>query len=90
MRFRQPILALALCAACAGAQVREEAAVLELLYGCGLRASEACNLEITSYEAPAGRLRVVGKDSQGRLVNKTIGTVFKDRGDAYVQECSMK
>src|SRR3989449_3888965 len=35
-------------------------------------------------------LRVVGKDSQGRLVNKTIGTVFRDHGDAYVQECSMK
>jgi branched-chain amino acid transport system substrate-binding protein len=35
-------------------------------------------------------LRVVGKDSQGRLVNKTIGTIFKDRGDAYVQECGMK
>ena len=35
-------------------------------------------------------LRVVGKDSQGRLVNKTIGTVFKDRGDAYVQDCPMK
>jgi len=35
-------------------------------------------------------LRVVGKDSQGRLVNKTMGTIFKDRGDAYVQECSMK
>ncbi|HEX6692215.1 MAG TPA: ABC transporter substrate-binding protein, partial [Burkholderiales bacterium] len=35
-------------------------------------------------------LRVVGKDSQGRLVNKTIGTVFKDHGDAYVQDCAMK
>jgi branched-chain amino acid transport system substrate-binding protein len=35
-------------------------------------------------------LRVVAKDSQGRLVNKTIGTVFKDHGDAYVQECAMK
>jgi branched-chain amino acid transport system substrate-binding protein len=35
-------------------------------------------------------LRVVAKDSQGRLVNKTIGTVFKDRGDAYVQDCKMK
>jgi len=35
-------------------------------------------------------LRVVGKDSQGRLVNKTMGTIFKDRGDAYVQECPMK
>ena len=35
-------------------------------------------------------LRVVGKDAQGRLVNKTIGTIFKDRGDAYVQDCPMK
>jgi len=35
-------------------------------------------------------LRVVGKDAQGRLVNKTISTVFKDHGDAYVQDCAMK
>jgi hypothetical protein len=33
---------------------------------------------------------VVGKDAQGRLVNKAIGTVFKDHGDAYVQDCQMK
>ena len=35
-------------------------------------------------------LRVVAKDAQGRLVNKTIGTVFKDRSDAYFQDCKMK
>jgi branched-chain amino acid transport system substrate-binding protein len=35
-------------------------------------------------------LRVVGKDAQGRLVNKIMGTIFKDRGDAYVQDCAMK
>jgi branched-chain amino acid transport system substrate-binding protein len=35
-------------------------------------------------------LRVVARDNQGRLVNKTIGTIFKDHGDAYVQECDMK
>ena len=35
-------------------------------------------------------LRVVGKDSQGRLVNKTVSTLLKDRGDAYVQDCKMK
>src|SRR5262245_26188585 len=35
-------------------------------------------------------LRVVAKDAQGRLVNKSIGTVFKDHGDAYVQDCQMK
>jgi branched-chain amino acid transport system substrate-binding protein len=35
-------------------------------------------------------LRVIGKDAQGRLVNKTVSTVLKDRGDAYVQDCKMK
>lgn len=35
-------------------------------------------------------LRVVGKDAQGRIVNKTIATIFKDHGDAYVQDCAMK
>jgi len=35
-------------------------------------------------------LRVVARDGQGRIVNKTIGTIFKDHGDAYVQECNMK
>ena len=35
-------------------------------------------------------LRVVARDSQGRLVNKTMGTIFKNRADAYVQDCPMK
>ena len=35
-------------------------------------------------------LRTVAKDSKGRLVNKSMGTIFKDHGDAYVQECPMK
>ncbi len=35
-------------------------------------------------------LRVVAKDGKGRLVNKTMGTIFKDRADAYVQDCPMK
>ena len=35
-------------------------------------------------------LRVVAKDNKGRLVNKAIGTVFKEHGDAYVQDCRMK
>ncbi|MET0508731.1 MAG: ABC transporter substrate-binding protein [Burkholderiaceae bacterium] len=36
-------------------------------------------------------LRVVGKDGQGRLVNKSMGDpIFKARGDAYVQDCKMK
>jgi branched-chain amino acid transport system substrate-binding protein len=36
-------------------------------------------------------LRVVGKDGQGRLVNKTLGEpIFRNHGDAYVQDCPMK
>jgi branched-chain amino acid transport system substrate-binding protein len=35
-------------------------------------------------------LQLVGKGSDGRIVHKTIGTVLKDRGDAYVQDCKMK
>lgn len=33
--------------------------------------------------------QVVGKDANGRLVHKTLGTALKDRGDAYVQDCRM-
>ena len=35
-------------------------------------------------------LQLVGKGPDGRLMHKTIGTVLKDRGDAYVQDCKMK
>ncbi len=36
-------------------------------------------------------LRVVGKDSQGRLVNKSFGEpIFKNHGDAYSKDCAMK
>ena len=35
-------------------------------------------------------LRVVGKDNQGRLVNKSLGEpIFRQHGDAYVQDCKM-
>jgi len=35
-------------------------------------------------------LRVIGKDAQGRLINKTIGTVFANHADAYAKECKLK
>jgi branched-chain amino acid transport system substrate-binding protein len=34
-------------------------------------------------------LRVVGRDSEGRLVNKKIGTIFTDHGDAYAGACKL-
>jgi branched-chain amino acid transport system substrate-binding protein len=35
-------------------------------------------------------LRVVGKDSQGRITNKMIGTVAKDVGDVHAAKCPLK
>src|SRR5213080_1656490 len=35
-------------------------------------------------------LQVVGKGPDGRIAHKTLGTVLKGRGDAYVQDCKMK
>jgi len=35
-------------------------------------------------------LRVVAKDSQGRLVNKKIGTVVNGLGDYWAKDCKMK
>jgi len=34
-------------------------------------------------------LRVITKDSKGRITNRTLGTVFKNHADAYVGKCKM-
>jgi len=34
-------------------------------------------------------LRVITRDAQGRITNRTLNTVFKDHADAYVGECKM-
>ena len=43
-------------------------ALLELLYGCGLRASEACGLRIADVDADEGTVRVTGKGGKERIV----------------------
>ena len=35
-------------------------------------------------------LRVIGKDAQGRITNKTMGTIFTNHPDAYVAQCKMQ
>ena len=35
-------------------------------------------------------LRVIGKDAQGRVTNKSMATVFTKHADAYVAQCRMK
>ena len=34
-------------------------------------------------------LRVITKDAQGRVTNRTLSPIFKNHGDAYVAECKM-
>jgi branched-chain amino acid transport system substrate-binding protein len=34
-------------------------------------------------------LRVITRDSKGRVTNRTIGTVFKNHADAYAAQCKM-
>ena len=43
-------------------------AVLEVLYGCGLRVSEAVNLRISNIYFKEGFLRIVGKGDKERLI----------------------
>jgi integrase/recombinase XerC len=47
---------------------RRDDAVLELLYGCGLRVAEVCGLRVTDYDRAAGRLTVWGKRAKQRVV----------------------
>lgn len=43
-------------------------AIIETLYGCGLRVSELCGLRLSRISATEGFLRVVGKGDKERLV----------------------
>lgn len=42
--------------------------ILELLYSCGLRVSEACNLTLNQVHLEQGFLRVIGKGNKERMV----------------------
>ena len=43
-------------------------AILEILYGCGLRVSEVCTLLISNVYTSEGFLRIIGKGNKERLV----------------------
>lgn len=49
-------------------RVARDRAVLEIMYGSGLRVSELCSLSLQSVSSDATSLRVVGKGSKERLV----------------------
>jgi integrase/recombinase XerD len=54
----------------AGTEPRDlrDRAILELLYGCGLRAAEACDLELRDVRLDAESVRVTGKGGKQRVV----------------------
>jgi integrase/recombinase XerD len=57
-------------------------AILEILYGCGLRVSEACGLQISHVYLRQGFVRVVGKGNKERLV--PLGEMAADAFSAYL------
>ncbi|HEY3612605.1 MAG TPA: tyrosine-type recombinase/integrase [Gaiellales bacterium] len=67
-----------------GPRSLRDRAVLELLYGCGLRASEVCGLDVSSYDAAAGHLRVIGKGDRERLV--PVGEPAREALDEWLRD----
>ncbi|MBN1598130.1 MAG: site-specific tyrosine recombinase XerD [Bacteroidales bacterium] len=63
-------------------------AIIETLYGCGLRVSELINLRITDIYAADGFIRVKGKGDKERLV--PIGSVALKEIDNYYQQTRNK
>ena len=63
---------------------KRDRALLEVLYGCGLRVSEAVGLKINSLYMDEGFVRVIGKGDKERLV--PIGEVASEALLAYLAE----
>lgn len=67
---------LALMNACAsdpGPAGIRDAAIIALLYGCGLRRQEVVNLSLASYDPETGKLTVAGKRNKYRIAYLTNG-----------------
>lgn len=67
-----------------GWQGYRDRAILEVLYGCGLRVSEAVELKISCLFLQEGFVRVVGKGNKERLV--PIGVMAVEAVEAYLAE----
>ncbi len=59
-------------------------ALIELLYGSGLRASEACGLRLRDVDLGAARLRVIGKGDKQRAL--PIGGAAAQALDRYLRQ----
>lgn len=58
-------------------------AILEVLYGCGLRVSEACGLLISHVYVDEGFVRIVGKGDKERLV--PLGQMAAEAFTSYLE-----
>ncbi len=65
-------------------QGKRDRAVLELLYGSGLRISELINLKINDIEFEAGFIRILGKGGKQRLV--PLGEYAREALEAYIDD----
>ncbi|MBN4076623.1 tyrosine-type recombinase/integrase [Gemmatimonas aurantiaca] len=63
---------------------QRDSALLETLYGAGLRVSEAVGLRLSEYMPEAGFLRIRGKGQKERLT--PIGTSMRKKIEAYLAD----
>ena len=66
-----------------GWRALRDRAILEVLYGCGLRVSEACGLLISQVYLREGFVRVVGKGNKERLV--PLGEMAAEAFSRYME-----
>ena len=59
-------------------------AILELLYSCGLRVSELCDLKLSDLRFGEGYIRVIGKGDKQRLV--PISGIARERISLYKEQ----
>ena len=59
-------------------------AMLEVLYGCGLRVSELINLKLTDWHQNEGFVKVIGKGNKQRLA--PIGSIAEKHLTTYLQQ----
>ena len=58
-------------------------AIFELIYSCGLRVSECCNLLLTDYYPKEARIKVTGKGDKQRIL--PVGDIAREKLDSYIQ-----
>ena len=65
-----------------------DVAILELLYACGLRATELCDLKVRDVNFQVGCVRVMGKGRKERIV--PLGRAAAESITRYLSDCRPK